>query len=417
MTFHNLLPWRAALFMAAAVLAVCTPGCSVSDKGLDIEQEADGSAPPPPPPPDGSQPPVDPDKKPAGSPCSSGRECERGFCAQGVCCNSACNLGCFSCVQEGLEGTCAPIPAGTEPRLENTCRTEEPGTCGLDGTCNGEGGCRQYPEGTACGQSFCAAATETPAPTCNGQGACIASEPRTCAPYICGARACAADCRTAADCTNDTVCLESKCQSVSAPLVRFTVGQPQVDGLVDDAAWTNVAWTTVMDVAEGSVGSPQDLQARYKVLWTREALFVALEVEDSSLTNDSGDPAQDDAVVIGFDPNNSRGQLPDQLDDVLYVFGWDDDNFREVNLNRVQAVTSAFRDRNNGPPGYGFEARIPWATIGVTPAAEGFKFGFQVGVIDDDQGNNRDAVVLWKGMQREALTRPGLWGQLILGPS
>ena len=45
-------------------------------------------------------------KKPIGEDCDESSECRSGFCAQGRCCNEACNSPCRSCDLEGSGGTC-----------------------------------------------------------------------------------------------------------------------------------------------------------------------------------------------------------------------------------------------------------------------------------------------------------------------
>ena len=59
-----------------------------------------------------------------GQPCAEATECERGFCVDGVCCDSACDGECRGCAA-GLtgqdSGSCAPIPEGEDP--EDECNT------------------------------------------------------------------------------------------------------------------------------------------------------------------------------------------------------------------------------------------------------------------------------------------------------
>ncbi len=73
----------------------------------------------------------------AGSGCFSGSECPSGFCADGVCCDRACDGACESCNLPTISGTCAPIPAGTDPDGEcagaSTCNAS--GVCELARTC------------------------------------------------------------------------------------------------------------------------------------------------------------------------------------------------------------------------------------------------------------------------------------------
>ena len=68
-----------------------------------------------------------------GAPCAGAGECTSGFCADGVCCNTACDLGCDACaVAAGaaIDGTCGLVAAG------RVCRTSG-GPCDADETCSG----------------------------------------------------------------------------------------------------------------------------------------------------------------------------------------------------------------------------------------------------------------------------------------
>ncbi len=64
--------------------------------------------------------------------CSSNTECNSGFCAQGVCCATACNQLCFSCAVPGSTGVCSPIWNGA-PEVSARCPTGQ--------TCDGRGQC------------------------------------------------------------------------------------------------------------------------------------------------------------------------------------------------------------------------------------------------------------------------------------
>ena len=47
--------------------------------------------------------------RPPGASCAGPADCQSGFCAQGVCCTTACNASCMSCALVGNLGTCKPI--------------------------------------------------------------------------------------------------------------------------------------------------------------------------------------------------------------------------------------------------------------------------------------------------------------------
>jgi hypothetical protein len=82
------------------------------------------------------------EKKVPAVPCREAKECASGFCADGVCCDTACDRACESCVaslSQGEEGICTPTPATTDP--EGDCRetlecsgAPECGTCGTTPT-------------------------------------------------------------------------------------------------------------------------------------------------------------------------------------------------------------------------------------------------------------------------------------------
>ena len=73
----------------------------------------------------------------AGSGCADGSECPSGFCSDGVCCDSACDGACETCNLPTIAGTCAPVPAGSDPDDEcagaSTCNAS--GVCELERTC------------------------------------------------------------------------------------------------------------------------------------------------------------------------------------------------------------------------------------------------------------------------------------------
>src|SRR5439155_13985937 len=48
-----------------------------------------------------------------GQPCTLPSECASNFCADGVCCDSACGTTCHACNQAVTLGTCSPVPQGT----------------------------------------------------------------------------------------------------------------------------------------------------------------------------------------------------------------------------------------------------------------------------------------------------------------
>jgi len=69
-------------------------------------------------------------KLPLGAGCQEDDACITNQCVDEVCCNAPCTGGCESCTLEGQEGTCTPLPPGTDTNM----------ACG-EGSCDGLGAC------------------------------------------------------------------------------------------------------------------------------------------------------------------------------------------------------------------------------------------------------------------------------------
>jgi hypothetical protein len=154
-----------------------------------------------------------PGAKANGQACATDDECDSTLCANGVCCASACGGLCEACNLAGKEGTCAPLPAGAATKQ---CAKQDASSCGFDGTCDGNGGCRRFTPGVACKAESCQGASYMPASACDGQGSCVAANVVDCTPYICdasaGAPSCLATCKAGgSDCVSPAVCTNGSC--------------------------------------------------------------------------------------------------------------------------------------------------------------------------------------------------------------
>jgi hypothetical protein len=143
-----------------------------------------------------------------GQPCVTGAQCATGFCADGLCCQTACVGPCVSCSLAGSAGLCRPVAANVlDPH--GACVTSAPTTCGTDGRCDGAGACRQWDYRTACAATTCTDGVYYGASNCNGSGSCVPLFMASCAPFKCDA----ATNRCAATCTDDTDCAIGTCMN------------------------------------------------------------------------------------------------------------------------------------------------------------------------------------------------------------
>jgi hypothetical protein len=73
-----------------------------------------------------------------GDTCAMGMDCKSGFCADGVCCNTACDTTCKSCNIAATKGTCTNIPVNT-PDDAPVCNDM---STGGKSACDGAGACK-----------------------------------------------------------------------------------------------------------------------------------------------------------------------------------------------------------------------------------------------------------------------------------
>ena len=149
--------------------------------------------------------------QPVGALCTATQDCESGFCADGICCATACGESCRSCAVPGQMGQCLPVPAGSvDPR--GVCVASAAASCGQDGTCDGAGGCAFHAVGAVCQAATCAGPTTRRLPaTCDGRGTCGMPVEQSCAPYTCADGTCKDRCDSDADCVPGTPCLAGSC--------------------------------------------------------------------------------------------------------------------------------------------------------------------------------------------------------------
>jgi hypothetical protein len=136
-----------------------------------------------------------------GAPCASLDECGKGVCADGVCCNEACNDSCQRC---GADGICRAIAKNEVPSGEHTpCAGADAGVCA--GYCDGIAKSCTYPD-RPCGDGTCFEGDWRLGGACD-HGECISNEdPRTCGAFSCRSGACNTECGTNVECRRGAVC-------------------------------------------------------------------------------------------------------------------------------------------------------------------------------------------------------------------
>ena len=148
-----------------------------------------------------------------GQACSCDNDCQSQFCVDGVCCNTACVGTCMACNVQGSPGICSFVPAGGAPRATTECPMSDVSTCGLDGTCDGAGACRNHVAGTTCQPGSCSDGSVVGVDVCDGRGRCKPGPTTVCAPFNCdpATQACVVTCRSSSDCAGGIACVNGSC--------------------------------------------------------------------------------------------------------------------------------------------------------------------------------------------------------------
>lgn len=182
---------------------------------------------------------------------------------------------------------------------------------------------------------------------------------------------------------------------------------PTLDG--DLSEWPNLPWTVVDAETAASIfgiaPSTFDLTAAVRSLWTSSALYFAFQITDNKLINDSHEFWHDDEIELGMDGQyDYRGNGPDD-----HQFTVNSDGRKTDRGNASNSFESQVRTRIDG---WDAEIAIPISALQTGTLTAGRKFGFNLGVIDDDNGGDNDSHLYLESDDTYAVNAN--WGMLQL---
>jgi hypothetical protein len=191
-------------------------------------------------------------KQGLGDPCDIDAMCTSEHCADGVCCDDACDGTCETCAASGQEGVCLPIPEETDPALE--CAGSN-SLCA--GTCDGHRACHFPDASQPCGPSTCHATENVEVvQMCNGAGGCEESQ-KDCGLYDCESvvGACLASCSGHDACIDSAYCQASTCHAkmpdASVCQQPYECSSGYCEQTVSQKRCCNTACPAPMDCATG----------------------------------------------------------------------------------------------------------------------------------------------------------------------
>jgi hypothetical protein len=147
-------------------------------------------------------------KRKNGTACAAANECENPFCVDGVCCNKPCGGQCEACDTDGAVGTCVPVsdkPRGMRPACDAGTGSMDCKARRCDGVATAT--CEGYVGSTVvCRTPGCTDGKSVSEARCDAKGNCLADEPKSCEPYVCGDTTCKSSCTANTDCAAPSVC-------------------------------------------------------------------------------------------------------------------------------------------------------------------------------------------------------------------
>ena len=94
--------------------------------------------------------------------------------------------------------------------------------------------------------------------------------------------------------------------------VKKAQSNPKIDGIADENIWQNTKWYPIDQLWLGSQYNSADFEGKYKLTWTKEALYLLAEIKDDKLIDINENPLiawwDDDCLEIFIDENNSGGE-------------------------------------------------------------------------------------------------------------
>ena len=175
-------------------------------------------------------------------------------------------------------------------------------------------------------------------------------------------------------------------------LCRFTPEPPQIDGLLDDAAWMDAQWSEPFVDIEGDRRPAPRFETRVAMLWDDDHLYIAARLEEphvwGTLTERNSVLFQDNDFEVFIDPDGDNHNYYELEINALNTI-WEltmEKPYRDggpavspTNIDGLQSavhVDGTLNDPHDEDSGWSVELAIPWSGLAryspnAVPPAEG----------------------------------------------
>jgi hypothetical protein len=200
--------------------------------------------------------------------------------------------------------------------------------------------------------------------------------------------------------------------------VQYISTPPVIDG-VEDAAYTDVPWTTLNYYLTyaGLTSWNKDCRLDFKAAWDSTYLYYFIKVADDTLMTAGVHNWTDDGIEIWFDGDNSKKKTYDGINDYGFQFpymegaGLDSMFFFNTTVFDPATLLHATQLTEDGMT---LEIAIPIDSVGMKPT-NGWKFGIEIDYNDSDTpGVDRDTKCKTFAQVDNTWSDPSLLGTSIL---
>jgi hypothetical protein len=164
-----------------------------------------------------------------------------------------------------------------------------------------------------------------------------------------------------------------------------------------------------------NISGYDDLTVDFRIMWDDDNLYYFIQVWDDTLIQDSDEGTRfaDDSIDLYWDPDDSKQESYDGVNDLQINFVYDETNVLKspvvvtlaagtLNDKDLSAIEQAGKITEKG---FNAEIKVPFATLDL-PATEGYVFGFELDYNDDDDGGDRDTKCKTGGQVDETWQNP-----------
>ncbi|MBN2410170.1 CBM9 family sugar-binding protein [candidate division KSB1 bacterium] len=179
---------------------------------------------------------------------------------------------------------------------------------------------------------------------------------------------------------------------------------PKIDGKGDEECWTKADWAAIDKLWLGSSYTESDFTGRYKAVWSKEKLYLLVEIIDDVLMDSRPDPLnsywEDDCLEIFIDEDNSDGNHQNNYNAFAYhvsVFYDAVDLGTDGQAHLYNDNLNVFRSKSGTLYTWEFEITIYDDSFvygaennKTAELTEGKKMGFAIAYCDSDLSKQRE---------------------------